>query len=460
MDCAFNVGINDGVVTLTMNPENYGILSAPFTAETFGQDTVKVSAISDTTNGIGIIKQKIGANESILFDYKIDKLVGWHGIGYRLNSDSDSQLPHYAVIISKDKLELQKFSKNLIIMSATANRDKDGNTLIEAGKWYRIELSVKNTTEGVRVRLFINGVLILEALDTDSVTMSGGNVILYVSRTAANGSMYLRAVPSTELTSNDMVTYHTLAVSDGTGSGYFEKNHTVSITADAAPVGKKFSRWNTSSGIVLADDTAASTTATMPDCNASITAMYVDDEEQTTLSVIENQQLTLFGIEDQNGHALREGENYTEGTKLSFIAGNTKIFKGMPNGLYYVPVSWNVNVHENWPQKMPGEDYTASFSTTGMASGMHTLTVTCALTPYDAEKGWGTPDLTKTETKTIEFALTQPRETGDTETPTPGADVSTGGSNRGSLWSMVFETAWVAFFACLVIHRRKYKGNT
>ena len=64
---------------------------------------------------------------------------------------------------------------------------------------------------------------------------------------------------------------YTLVVINGSGSGNFAANTSVSITANAAPAGQVFGSW---SGASVANPTAASTTLVMPATNITVTAMY------------------------------------------------------------------------------------------------------------------------------------------------------------------------------------------
>jgi hypothetical protein len=68
---------------------------------------------------------------------------------------------------------------------------------------------------------------------------------------------------------------HALTVNSGTGSGLYEPGTVVRVVANAAPTGKQFDKWvGDTAGV--ADVNAASTTLTMPDGNAQITATYKD----------------------------------------------------------------------------------------------------------------------------------------------------------------------------------------
>lgn len=62
----------------------------------------------------------------------------------------------------------------------------------------------------------------------------------------------------------------------GSGSDEYFEGDIVTITADAAEPGKKFSKWIAGNGVVLADEKSQTTTFTMPATDVSITAVYKD----------------------------------------------------------------------------------------------------------------------------------------------------------------------------------------
>jgi len=90
------------------------------------------------------------------------------------------------------------------------------------------------------------------------------------------------------LTNPPPVTY-ALTVNDGTGSGNYAYGAVVSITANAAPAGKVFDTWTSDDGI-FGDANSASTTFTMPNKAAAVTATYKDEAapSQITYPVLEH----------------------------------------------------------------------------------------------------------------------------------------------------------------------------
>jgi len=69
---------------------------------------------------------------------------------------------------------------------------------------------------------------------------------------------------------------YAVTVNGGAGSGSYTANAIVNITANAAPSGKVFDKWITSSGIIFTNANAASTSFTMPAKNVTVTATYKD----------------------------------------------------------------------------------------------------------------------------------------------------------------------------------------
>ena len=91
---------------------------------------------------------------------------------------------------------------------------------------------------------------------TDIVDLTG-NITLYARWTAIAPATY------------------TLTVVNGSGTGSYTAEATVTITANAAPSGKVFDKWTATAGI-LANATSATTTFTMPAGVATVTATYKD----------------------------------------------------------------------------------------------------------------------------------------------------------------------------------------
>ncbi|HXR08385.1 MAG TPA: putative Ig domain-containing protein [Candidatus Acidoferrum sp.] len=89
---------------------------------------------------------------------------------------------------------------------------------------------------------------------------------------SSNTTLIMPAAPTT-VTANDgqPAPTYALVVVNGSGSGNFTANTTVSITADAAPAGEVFGTW---SGAIVANPTATNTTLVMPSNDVTVTANY------------------------------------------------------------------------------------------------------------------------------------------------------------------------------------------
>lgn len=104
---------------------------------------------------------------------------------------------------------------------------------------------------------------------------------------------------------NTVVTpVYTLAVANGSGGGRYTAGSIVKITATEAPEGKLFSRWTATAG-TLADANSPSTTFTMPDKDATVTAEYVS--------------LKKYSLAVESGSG--SGEYYA-GEEITITAGN------------------------------------------------------------------------------------------------------------------------------------------
>ena len=84
------------------------------------------------------------------------------------------------------------------------------------------------------------------------------------------------AAEKADLTLYKKVTSHTLTVTNGEGSGQYLTGQTVSISADSQTSTQHFVRWDVTGSATVADPQAASTTVTMGDGDATVTAVYED----------------------------------------------------------------------------------------------------------------------------------------------------------------------------------------
>ena len=84
------------------------------------------------------------------------------------------------------------------------------------------------------------------------------------------------AAEKADLTLYKKVTSHTLTVTNGEGSGRYLSGQTVPISADSQTGTQHFVRWEVTGSATVTDPQAASTTVTMGDGDATVTAVYED----------------------------------------------------------------------------------------------------------------------------------------------------------------------------------------
>ncbi|MCL2757606.1 MAG: InlB B-repeat-containing protein, partial [Coriobacteriia bacterium] len=119
------------------------------------------------------------------------------------------------------------------------------------------------------------------------------SITLYAKWTAV-------AVPTYEVT-----------VNSGTGGGSYAAGEKVDITADAAPAGKTFDRWTTTSGVIFAAATNETTSFVMPSSAVTVTATYKD----LPPSIFD---VTITG--NGNGIAIASPSSATAGTIIVLTA--------------------------------------------------------------------------------------------------------------------------------------------
>ena len=121
-------------------------------------------------------------------------------------------------------------------------------------------------------------------------------------------------------------TTYTVTVENGSGSGEYAENATVSITANEPGEGKEFAGWTTADGVTFADATAASTTFTMPAKAVTVTATYKD------IPVLPTTYTVIFV--DWDG---------TELKKETVEAGQTATAPAEPSRAGYTFKGWDVD---------------------------------------------------------------------------------------------------------------------
>lgn len=99
----------------------------------------------------------------------------------------------------------------------------------------------------------------------------GGNII-FADPNAVSTSFVM---PNDSVLIQVMYDYniHTVTVNGGMGNGAYTYGDTVTITADAAPRGMRFQRWD-AAGVTLANPRDETTSFSMPDGDVTVTAVY------------------------------------------------------------------------------------------------------------------------------------------------------------------------------------------
>jgi hypothetical protein len=110
---------------------------------------------------------------------------------------------------------------------------------------------------------------------------------------------------------------HLLTVNSGSGSGNYVAGNIVTVSASAAPAGKKFDRW-VGDWVILSNPLISTTTATMPSQDVTVTASYAD--------------LPAYALSVNNGTG---SGSYQTGTQVTVTAN-------APAGQQFV--SWTGNV--------------------------------------------------------------------------------------------------------------------
>jgi hypothetical protein len=168
--------------------------------------------------------------------------------------------------------------------------------------------------------------------------------------------------PETEITfkgftATNILPFYNVAITSGVASSPLAsdiaaQNQKVTITAAPAPEGKKFEKWTTESGITLEDETAVTTTFTMPASDVAISATYKSDPTtsigatQASLSLYPNpatDYIQLSGAENTSyaiysivGKLLTQGITQGEAIPVSGLAPGVYLFKAGDKTLQFV----------------------------------------------------------------------------------------------------------------------------
>jgi Concanavalin A-like lectin/glucanases superfamily/Divergent InlB B-repeat domain/Fibronectin type III domain len=112
---------------------------------------------------------------------------------------------------------------------------------------------------------------------TTSMVSNLNDATTYYFTVVGYNSAGVESQPSNQIsytTPGQSSTTYLLTVNDGTGDGNYAPNAQVAVNANSPPAGQEFDIW-TGDYQILANRSSASTTATMPSGNVSITATYV-----------------------------------------------------------------------------------------------------------------------------------------------------------------------------------------
>lgn len=223
-------------------------------------------------------------------------------------------------------------------------------------------------------------------------TVITGDVVLDDSTSASTG--FTMPAEAVQVKAVYEVIKYTLTVNNGSGSGSYAKDETVSLTANYPASGKEFAEWKVTSGnaSVTSVDRYYSS-ITMPAANVTVEATYKDGPSP------DNNQIQ--GIE-ANGE-------YLKGTMITFTAVGSGMDNSNPNpGDYrYRPSAYTIgNVNGNWND--------ASYSTSMRINtvGQYTLTVTYSKDVFDGNN-WTADGTTVTKSVTFNVVNALSVQTGD-----------------------------------------------
>ena len=162
------------------------------------------------------------------------------------------------------------------------------NVVELAGQNYLVDLTdVDSSSASERGYFFLAGAASSDAGRTHTVSWKTGSSLFpflqnqtsitytyYEDEAGLFCDGYLTLSPTSY--AEDSPKSYTVTVTDGEGSGSYTAGATVTLTAATAPDGQIFDRWVIESGnVTLADETATTTTFTMPSGDVTVKATYV-----------------------------------------------------------------------------------------------------------------------------------------------------------------------------------------
>ena len=153
---------------------------------------------------------------------------------------------------------------------------------VTAAHAYTLTIRYDNNTDALYNQLPTNSTAVIGILapDLPEKTFTGWTVNPPSTELGAEfdaGAMFTTIVmPATNivLNANYVDTTYPLTVVNGSGSGNYVKNFSVTITANIVPTGFEFDCWTNAVNVTVTDPLASPTTVTMQGDEATITAMY------------------------------------------------------------------------------------------------------------------------------------------------------------------------------------------
>ncbi len=233
-------------------------------------------------------------------------------------------------------------------------------------------------------------------LSSTMPTRTGYNFLGWATNSGANTAQYQ---PGDNYSTNDNVTLYAIwvsvypvTVSDGTGSGVYESGSIVTITANTAPNGLRFMRWEMNPSVSFWTGSATSTVASfiMPKQAVIVTAVY----ETQTYSIIYN----------ANG-GTGAPTSQTKVWEETLIMSST-----VPTRSGYTFLGWTTS-STGLVKYQPGDNYTTNANATlyaTWAANYYTIY-------FSANGGMGVPDAQyKYRGQTITLSSKVPTRTGYT----------------------------------------------
>jgi hypothetical protein len=218
----------------------------------------------------------------------------YEGLIWKLNGSDPSQATSYALTLGWNNQAL-KFCAST---SGGYGRGRDGNTALNPGVWYYAVGTYDSATH--IVNLYLNG-----NLDSTSNSAITGTILPVNSMTRIgkgaqspiNGTVdearissvvrsadWIKAEYNNQASPEEFLAYATgeepvsqanysLIITQGSGSGYYQQNAAISITANPPASGKVFDAWIGDTQY-LSDPSSTTTTVTMPNKPIALTATY------------------------------------------------------------------------------------------------------------------------------------------------------------------------------------------